>query len=134
MSLTLDLDADLEAWIRSEAQRNGIDETSFVKKTLELQRNLTSARPSALPAQEAELLREINTGLPEHLWEEYRDLVGKRRAELLTDAEHSRLIVLSDLIESDNAERIDRLIQLGQLRNVSLDELMAQMGIRPREI
>jgi hypothetical protein len=134
MSLTLDLDEDLEAWIRSEAQRSGLDEMSFVKQTLERQRTLANSRPVAMPANEAELLRKINTGLPEHVWNEYRDLVAKRRAETLTESEYSRLITLSDQIEIDNAERVGLLIQLAQIRNVPLDDLMTQMGIKPREI
>ena len=134
MPLTLDLNSELEEWVRSEATRNGLDETSFVMKTLERQRTQASTRPRALPTEEAELLHKINVGLPEEFWNEYRDLIGKRRAEFLTDQEHTRLLELSDRVESDNVERITHLIQLAQIRNTSLDDLMLELGIRPRDV
>ena len=120
--------------LAAELLVDGLDETSFVMKTLDRQRNMAKVRPVPLSFSESELLHKINVGLPEAIWEEYRRLVGKRSAETLTEADHIRLIALSDRIEISNAERISDLIQLAKLRNQSLDDLMNNLGIKPREL
>lgn len=90
------------------------------------------AAPQAhLSPGEAELLREVNLGLPEHVWARYHELVAKRRAETLSPEEHAELISLSDLIEETNAQRVGHLIELAQVRGIPVATLMAQLGITP---
>jgi hypothetical protein len=84
-----------------------------------------------LSRSESELLRKINRGLPEPMWQRYKRLVTLRDAELLTEEEHQELIRLSDKIEVLNAERIGYLLELAQLRHQSLSDLMNDLGIHP---
>jgi hypothetical protein len=79
-----------------------------------------------LSRQEAELLQKINQAIPAALWPSYKKLVAKRDENSLTEAEHEALLRLSDQIERLHAERIGYLVELAQLRNVSLTDLMGE--------
>ena len=136
MNLTIDLQPELEAKLKDEAARTGIDAGTFVVRALEaqLQRNSRQSVSSHLPQEEAILLQKINRGLPETTWQKYEDLVAKQRAEVLTPEEHVRLIALSDRIEEAHAERMAHLAELARQRQTSLDTLMGQLGIKPRNV
>jgi hypothetical protein len=86
--------------------------------------------PALLSPAEADLLQKINQGLPPEVWERYHQLVAKRRAETLTPSEHTELIRLSDQIELANARRLEHLVELARLRQISLDTLMDQLVIK----
>lgn len=134
MSLTIDLPPHLEAELREEAARAGVDTGTFIRNALEERVRLERARQGprkSLPQQEAELLQRINEGLPSETWERYHELIAKRRAETLQPDEHALLIELSDQIEAANARRITHLIELARLRQTSLEALMEQLGIKP---
>jgi hypothetical protein len=83
-----------------------------------------------VPKKEAELLQRINQGLPPDVQQRYDELTAKRRAETLIPEEHQELLALVDHIEQADAERVRALIELAQLRNVSVTTLMAELGIR----
>ena len=84
-----------------------------------------------LSIKEAQLLDKINQGIPAALQTEYQSLRTKREAEVLTSEEHSQLIELSKRIEQLSANRLKALATLAQLRQISLTDLMAQLGIEP---
>jgi hypothetical protein len=84
-----------------------------------------------LPAAEAQLLLKINQGIPADLLANYQVLRKKREAETLTDAEYDRLIQLSTEIEQIGVQRLEALARLAQLRQVSIIDLMATLGIQP---
>jgi hypothetical protein len=84
-----------------------------------------------LPAEEAQLLLKINQGIPADLLANYQVLRKKREAETLTDAEYDRLIQLSTEIEQIGVQRLEALARLAQLRQVSIIDLMATLGIQP---
>ena len=83
---------------------------------------------------EAELLKKINLGISEKEWATYRHLISLRRAERLTEQEHETLINLGDKIEQANAQRLQYLLALSQLRGVTLPKLMKDLGIKPVEV
>lgn len=74
----------------------------------------------SVPKEEAELLQQINQGLPPDVQQRYDELTAKRRAETLTPEEHQELLALVDRIEQADAERVQALTELAQLRNVSV--------------
>lgn len=84
-----------------------------------------------LTKKETELLQKINQSIPVTLWQPYKKLVAQRQEGALTESEHKELLRLSEQIERLNAERIGYLVELAQLRNVSLTELMDELGIQP---
>jgi hypothetical protein len=84
-----------------------------------------------LSAAESRLLRQINLPLPTEIQQRYDALLARRDAQLLTEAEHVELLQLTDQVESLEAERMGHLIELAQVRHVSLDELLVQLGLQP---
>ncbi len=80
---------------------------------------------------ETRLLQKINRGLPPNVQQRYNELTAKRRAETLTSEEHQELLTLIDRIERADAERVQALTKLAQLRDVSVMTLMVELGIRP---
>jgi hypothetical protein len=100
----------------------------------EFDADLWDQQPQSLSREEAALLQQINKGLPEEVWQRYRALVARRRAETLTPEEHKELIELSDRMEEVNARRMEHLVELARLRRMSLEAVMQQLGIRPRNV
>ncbi|BBC25772.1 hypothetical protein [Pseudanabaena sp. ABRG5-3] len=81
---------------------------------------------------ELELLQKINQALPEELQQQYNDLSAKMRSQTITPEEHQDLLTLIDIVEQADGDRLQHLIQLSQLRNISLAELMKQLQIHPQ--
>jgi hypothetical protein len=88
-------------------------------------------RAPSLSHKETELLQKINQGLPVEMQQRFDLLTAKRRAETLTPEEYEELLTLSDEIELRDAQRVEYLAELAQLRNISLRLLMQQLDIRP---
>ena len=76
-------------------------------------------------------MQQINLGLSAEQWEEYHNLLAKRRAETLTAEEYARLIAISDQIEGANVERVHALGALAEMRGTDLSILMQALGISP---
>ena len=107
-------------------------------ETTELENFLTQAslllaqrKATALPTTESDLLKKINQGLPTDIQQRYDALREKLRREELSSAEHEELLEFVDVVEQASAERLQHLIALSQLRQVSLDELLQQLDIHP---
>ena len=84
-----------------------------------------------LSERETELLMKINQGLSLETAQRRKKLIAKREAETITKKELQELIHITTEVERLNVERIKNLIELASLRNVTLDELMDQLGLRP---
>jgi len=98
--------------------------------TDEILRRNASRRSPSLCDSESKLLKEISQPLPPTRVSRYRELEGKRNAETLTAEEHRELCDLSDWLEQCNAERIDRVGKLAQMRGVTLRAMMDQLGLK----
>jgi hypothetical protein len=125
MSITLNIQPELEKQIKWYAANEGIDIDSYLSKMIERQFQMPR-----IDATEAALLEAINLGISNDDWERYSTLKEKRDAETLTLVEYDELIEISDQIEIANVERIKNLIKLSQYRNISLDALMLELGIK----
>ncbi|MXZ08182.1 MAG: STAS/SEC14 domain-containing protein [Gemmatimonadetes bacterium] len=84
-----------------------------------------------LSKSEAELLRNINRGMPDALQNQYRELIAIRRSETLTKSEHVELLHLITQAEKHEAERLKYLTELARIRKISLTELLDELGIEP---
>ncbi|MGG6237826.1 hypothetical protein ACQ4N7_04235 [Nodosilinea sp. AN01ver1] len=129
--ITLDLSPELEAQLRAEAAKQGLDPQRYILETLHTRLAANKAVTNHLTSVEADLLRQINLGLSADVWDEYYALIDKRQTKTLTANEHHRLIEISDQIEDLNVERIQALVQLAALRQQSLDDVMDDLGIKP---
>lgn len=129
--ITLEIPPELEQQLREAAAKQGLDPDRYIVNALTDRLCPTTSSPLHLSRTEAELLQQINLGLPQTTWDTYHKLIAKRRAETLTAEEHKTLIGISDRLEQANAHRIQCLIELASLRNISLETLMQQLGIEP---
>ncbi|MFN0215151.1 MAG: hypothetical protein ACKVT2_12920 [Saprospiraceae bacterium] len=106
-------------------------ETSDVEQLLkEVSGVLVRRKMRTLPTRESDLLLQINQSAfsPESA-NLYKTLRNKLQSETITKDEHSNLLVLSQTQEQHNIERLRCLIELAQIRNISLDDLMRQLGV-----
>lgn len=86
---------------------------------------------SVLSVREAELLTEIYRGLPGATQSRLNELIQKRQACAITESELQELDALTDQVELFDAARLERLIELAHLRNVPLQQLIQQLGLKP---
>ncbi len=131
MTLLVDLPPEIETQVREVALAEGLDVSALVRETLEAR--VRQYDPSR-SLTESELLLRINRSFSESFWDTYRALITKRRAETLTPQEQQELIGMSDQLEAWHVERLRYLVKLAELRQVSLDALTQQLGLRPMPV
>jgi hypothetical protein len=131
MTLNLEIPQAIEQQLIQEANLQGVSLDNYLVQVLKraIRKPVSNGKLS-----ESQLLKKINLDISELEWTDYKQLIALRRFEKLNEIEHQRLIFLGDKIELANAERFKYLIELAQLRNVSLDKLMSDLGIKPVEI
>ncbi len=106
-----------------------LDLAQLERLSLELNSLVARRKTPNLLMREAELLEEINRGLPTTDWQRYHTLNQKLLDDVLTAGEDEELGVLIERIEEFDVRRLRALIELAQLRKIPLDRLMTQLGI-----
>lgn len=99
----------------------------FVARVLAL---CARRKANSLNEQESKLLQLINRPVPATLQSHYDLLAQKQRANTLSADEYAELLQVVEKIENFDVERVQHLVTLAQLRQVSLDKLMQDLGIR----
>lgn len=122
MSLTLQLDAELESQVRSLAAQKGVAPEHWL---------LEEIRSRFVVSEETVLLRQILRGQTETFWTHYWSLVAKRQASEITPAELEELTALSDQLEMQNVGRIKALVELAALRGQDVRSLRIELGLEP---
>lgn len=130
MTLTLDLNPELERQLRNEAAARGLTLEQLVLGNLQAQ-VAQHTNPARLSPEETRLMQVITEGLPETFWARYRHLIDLREQEILTDPEHAELIACSDQVEHLTASRTEALVELARLRGLSVHALRDQLGLQP---
>ena len=128
MTLNLDIPQAIEQQLIQEANLQGVSLDNYLVQVL---KRVVKKPKSNGKLSESELLKKINLNIAESEWTDYKQLTVLRRAETINEEDYQRLLFLGDKIEVGNAERFKHLIALAQLRQVSLDKLMADLGIKP---
>lgn len=82
-----------------------------------------------LSQDESELFLNINQGVPADLQKRYDVLIAQRQDGTLSPEDYTELLNLSDTIEQIDARRMEQLALLAQVRQVSLAQLMQDLGI-----
>ena len=133
MTITINLSPELERALQETSAARGIPAEQIVVGALSESLNRARAQPRLPPrvsTREEDLLATIHVGLPKTTWDRYHELIARPRAETLTEEEHAELIQLSDRVEAMNVSRLEKLVELANLRGVKLETLMDQLGIR----
>lgn len=134
MTLNIELPQAIEIFLIEEANQKGISLDHYLATVLKRVVYKTKQRKAKRNVSEALLLKQINLAITEVEWAEYKQLTLLRRAETISTTEYNRLIELGDKIEAANVERLKKMLQLAQVRQVSLEKVMIDLGIRPVEI
>ena len=134
MTVTLELDAEIEEQLHEQAAALGTTVELFAVKSVVDSLNRLRHRPTppvgnVLSKEESRLMIEINRGLPETTWLRQRELNQKRRDEIITADELTELRSLNDVIEADRVLRLERVAELSKLRGVTFDSLMTELGL-----
>lgn len=116
--------------ILDTAARLGAEDFENLFKRLAILRVQRSTVPS-IDKSEAELLEQINRGFGSEKWERLQFLDWKMETSGLNEKEASESLQLAEDYESHMVQRLQILIKLAALRNVSLEEVMEQLNIRP---
>jgi len=115
-----------EDLLKAVEQLSHEDLKTFISQAIALQAQRNASR---LSQQESELLLKINQIIPSDIENHYNDLIAKRDSVTLTDNEHQELLCLTEQIELQAAERVECLVELANLRGISLNTLMDNLGI-----
>ncbi len=131
MTVTIDLSPELEKHLQDEAARAGLAPDRLVLDALEERLHQKQAGQDVphLSKADSELMQRINQGLPEETWMRYHHLVSQRKAETLTPEQHQELILLSDQVEMDYAQRLGLVLEFARLRGTTLEAQMKTLGI-----
>jgi hypothetical protein len=82
---------------------------------------------------EAQLLQRINLGFTEDWWLGYRALIAERQAETITEKALAQLVEMSEALELANVKRIEAITELAELRGCSIETVMIDLGLGPKE-
>ena len=92
---------------------------------------MSKKKASNLPKQEAKLLLEINQSLDDAVLRRYTSLNQRMRENKLSKEDHQELMQLIDEVELADAKRLKTIVELANLRAITVDELMEQLNIHP---
>jgi DNA-binding ferritin-like protein (Dps family) len=126
VQITSQVNIGLDQLLSGVAQLETADLEQFVGQVNLL---LAQRKVPNLPQRETVLLEQINQGLPEQIQQRYDALQAKLHEASITTEEHQELLGLIDTVEQASADRLQALIELAQLRQISLDALMNQLDI-----
>ncbi|NJM49088.1 MAG: hypothetical protein HC860_25385 [Alkalinema sp. RU_4_3] len=94
--------------------------------------DLTAVSPAISP-QEASLIAIIERRLPPETQTRLNTLRQRLTDETITEDEHQELLTFIDPIEQMDAERVEAMIQLAQLRQVSLNTIVQEFLPNPQK-
>ncbi len=127
VQVTSRVEIDFEEVLQGMARLQMQDLERFVDRAIALQ---AQRRAPSLSRRETELLQKINQGLPTQIRQRYEELNDKLHEETILPEEHDELLQLVERVELADAERLQHLIELARIRNISVEELMSQLDIR----
>ena len=130
MSLTIQLPLTIEQHLREHATKQGVSLENYIMQILALNSRKKESKNRKKDITEQELLihAQLNV-LPKDLEEFYR-LGALFKSGTIADDEYESLLQLNDLIEIAHAERMKHLFALAKLRDVSIETVMHDLGIK----
>ena len=99
----------------------------LVRRVLQLQAHRKAPH---LSARQAELLQEVYRVKRSGFQLRFDELNAKRREFTLTPEEYAELLELTDESERFTVRRLEALVELAQLRRLTLPVLMKRLGLK----
>jgi hypothetical protein len=134
MTLNIELPQVIEQQLIQDAFQKGISLDHYLATVLKQVVYKSRQKKAKQHLSESALLKHINLAVTAAEWADYRHLIALRQAETISELEYARLIALGDKIEAANVQRLKYLVKLAQLRQVSLQKVMHDLGIKPVEL
>ena len=128
MTLEINITPELASLLSAAAEKQGL-KVDFNDTSVTVHLYVSDTAMPSLSSEESRLIDQINRGLSEAEWQRYRELIRRRQAEQITDAEFSELAATTDRIEELAVQRLKHLSELARLRNTTVPKLMEQLGI-----
>lgn len=124
---------DAQTLLKDVAQMPLLELERFVQAVNGL---ITQKKTTDKTYRERFLLRKINeTVLGREKTERYQQLILKLESVTITDIEYTELMQLTEKEEIIRYERLKYLVELAQLRSITLPQLMENMGLnRPTHV
>ena len=129
MSLTIQLPVTTEHYLRESATREGMPLERYISQLLTATSISKNTKKKKLLTEE-ELLAHCQLDIQTDDLEEYHRLKTLFKLDKITEDERENLIQLNDLIEIAHAKRMGYVLQLAQLRTISLEKAMLDLGIK----
>ena len=126
IKLTPQGDFAIDDIIKGVSELETSDLEQFLQKI-----GLLVARRKSPSASEREtiLLKAINEATPAILQNRYKTLSQKLYEEEITPSEHNELLEIIKKLEAKKGKRLQNLIELAHLRNISLSDLMDNLNL-----
>jgi hypothetical protein len=104
--------------------------TEDLEKFMDRLGSMLARRKAPKPSErELELLKMIYEPLKAKTQRRYDLLNAKLREEGISTKEHKELLTLVEAAEEHNVDWLKALIELAQLRGISVEDLMVQLGL-----
>lgn len=116
--------------IIESAARLGAEDFENLFSKLAILRVRRNGTPSMSKA-ESEILEQINQGFSNDKWKRLQFLDWKLETGELDEAEALESLHLAEAYEQYTLQRLQLLIRLAALRNMTLDEVMTQLKVTP---
>ena len=126
ISITKQLDLGIEDIIAGMSSLETPELERFMQRIGQI---VARRKFSSVSEQERELLFKINNVIPVISQERYALLSEKMQAETITASEHTELLKLVEKLEAKYVKRLEYLIELARIRNMSLQQLMKQLHL-----
>ncbi|MCB9433489.1 MAG: STAS/SEC14 domain-containing protein [Ardenticatenaceae bacterium] len=128
VQLQSEINIELEKVLDGVAKLDTPDLEKFLTEVSVL---LAQRKVANFSKEDARLLQVINQMLPVSVQTRYDQLTDLRRNEKIAPEEYQELLRLVDQVELADANRLAALIELAQLRHLTVDQLMQQLDIQP---
>ncbi len=128
-TVKVEIQLSLQQLLKAVEQLSQQDLENFVSQVLALKRQRQIKKQLEY---EAGLLAEISEPIPLDIQTSHERLTAKKDAATLTSYEYGELLGLTEQIETLQAEYLNNLIDLANLRGISLNALIEALNIETR--
>lgn len=126
ISITKQVDFGIDDILTGVATLETVELERFMQKIGQL---VARRKTPSASERETTLLMAINQAVPQKLQDRYTLMVKKLEDETMTPAENKEFLKLVEKMEAKHGERLQYLLELSQIRGVSLSTLMTQLRI-----
>lgn len=130
ISINPHIKVDLDAILAGIEELDTPALEAFAEKVADL---VAKRKVDALSKEETTLILKINEGIPKPVTEKYEQLRAKQQRSKLSSLEKEELDQVIDEIEIKEAERLEYMMALAKIWDISIEELRERLEIKSPE-